>query len=60
MVHEFIMSKSTGSYLIYIGKKKVEVSSIVYNYDGSAARILKAMKKQGIQRPVTTKKTLFG
>ncbi len=56
-VDEFITSKFIGSYHIYIGKKNVEVSSIVYNYDGSAVRILKNMKKQGIECPVTTKKT---
>lgn len=52
--------KKISSYRIYIGKKSITVDSLVYNYDGSAARILKAMKKQGIQCPVTTKKTLFG
>lgn len=52
--------KKISSYRIYIGKKSITVDSVVYNYDGSAARILKAMKKQGIQCPVTTKKTLFG
>ena len=55
-----IFSKKISSYRIYIGKKSITVDSLVYNYDGSAARILKAMKKQGIQCPVTTKKTLFG
>ena len=54
-----IFSKKISSYRIYIGKKSITVDSIVYNYDSSAARILKAMKKQGIQCPVTTKKTLF-
>lgn len=58
-VIEFIASKSISSYCIYIGKKSVKVDSIVYNYNGSAARILKAMKKQGIICPVTTKKTWF-
>ena len=56
-INEFILSKFNGSYRIYIGKKSIEVSSFVYNYDGSAERILKAMKKQGIECPVTTKKT---
>ena len=51
--------KKISSYRIYIGKKSITVDSIVYNYNGSAARILKAMKKQGIQCPVTTKKTWF-
>ena len=55
-----IFSKKISSYRIYIGKKSITVDSVVYNYDGSAARILKAMKKQGTQCPVTTKKTLFG
>ena len=55
-----IFSKKISSYRIYIGKRFITVDSIVYNYDSSAARILKAMKKQGIQCPVTTKKTLFG
>ena len=49
--------KKISSYRIYIGKKSITVDSVVYNYDGSAARILKAMKKQGIECPVTTKKT---
>ena len=52
-----IFSKKISSYRIYIGKKSITVDSVVYNYDGSAARILKAMKKQGIECPVTTKKT---
>ena len=52
--------KKISSYRIYIGKKSITVDSVVYNYDGSVPRILKAMKKQGIQCPVTTKKTLFG
>lgn len=55
-----IFSKKISSYRIYIGKKSITVDSLVYNYDGSVPRILKAMKKQGIQCPVTTKKTLFG
>ena len=54
-----IFSKKISSYRIYIGKKSITVDSIVYNYDSSAARILKSMKKQGIQCPVTTKKTWF-
>ena len=49
--------KKISSYRIYIGKKSITVDSVVYNYDGSAERILKAMKKQGIECPVTTKKT---
>jgi hypothetical protein len=53
-------AKQISSYRIYIGKRFITVDSIVYNYNSSAARILKAMKKQGIQCPVTTKKTLFG
>ena len=59
-IMELIFSKKISSYSIYIGKKFITVDSIVYNYDSSAARILKAMKKQGIQCSVTTKKTLFG
>ncbi len=55
-----VFSKKISSYRIYIGKKSITVDSVVYNYDGSVSRILKAMKKQGIQCPVTTKKTLFG
>lgn len=51
--------KSMGSYRIYIGRRSIKVNAAVYHYDGSAARILKAMKKQGIQCPVTTKKTWF-
>lgn len=57
LVNEFLAPKSIGSYRIYIGKKSIEVDSIVYNYDGSAHRILKAMKKKGIECPVTIKKT---
>ena len=56
-INEFILSKFNGSYRIYIGKKSIEVNSFVYNYDGSAERILKNMKKQGVQCPVTTQKT---
>ena len=52
--------KSMGSYRIYVGKASFKVYALAYHYTGSAARILKAMKKQGIQCPVTTKKTLFG
>ena len=52
--------KHFGSYSIYIGKKTITVDAVVYHYDGSAERIFHAMKKQGIQCPVTTKKTLFG
>ena len=51
--------KKISSYRIYIGKRSIQVDSIVCNYDSSAARILKAMKKQGITCPVTTKKTRF-
>ena len=53
-------SKKISSYRIYIGKRFITVDSVVYNYSSSVPRILKAMKKQGIQCPVTTKKTLFG
>lgn len=49
--------KFFGSYSIYIGKRSILVDSAVYHYDGSAERILYAMKKQGIQCPVTIKKT---
>ena len=56
---ELIGPKKISSYRIYIGKRFITVDSIVYNYDSSAARILKAMKKQGITCPVTTKKTWF-
>ncbi len=49
--------KSFGSYRIYIGRKSIKVDSVVYNYEGSVEWILKSMKKQGIQCPVTTKKT---
>ena len=52
-------SKKISSYRIYIGKRFITVDSVVYNYSSSVPRILKAMKKQGIQCPVTTKKTLF-
>ena len=55
-----IFSKKISSYRIYIGKRFITVDSVVYNYSSSVPRILKAMKKQGIQCPVTTKKTLFG
>lgn len=51
--------KKISAYRIYIGKRSIQVDSIVCNYDSSAARILKAMKKQGITCPVTTKKTRF-
>ena len=51
--------KKISSYRIYIGKRFITVDSVVYNYSSSVPRILKAMKKQGIQCPVTTKKTLF-
>ena len=53
-------SKKISSYRIYIGKRFITVDSVVYNYSSSVPRILKAMKKQGLQCPVTTKKTLFG
>ena len=56
---ELISLKEISSYRIYIGRRSIQVDSIVCNYNGSAARILKAMKKQGVQRPVTTKKTWF-
>ena len=52
--------KSMGSYRIYVGKASFKVYALAYHYTGSVARILKAMKKQGVQCPVTTKKTLFG
>ena len=51
--------KKISAYRIYIGKRSIQVDSIVCNYDSSADRILKAMKKQGITCPVTTKKTRF-
>jgi hypothetical protein len=56
---ERIVGKQTsfGAYRIYIGRKSITVDSTVYHYDGSAERILHAMKKQGIQCPVTIKKT---
>ena len=53
------LQKGAGSYRICVGKRSVKVYALAYHYDGSAARILKAMKKQGIQCPVTTKKTWF-
>ena len=53
------LKKGAGSYRICVGKRSVKVYALAYHYDGSAARILKAMKKQGIQCPVTTKKTWF-
>ena len=56
---DLIGPKKISSYRIYIGKRSIQVDSIVCNYDSSAARILKAMKKQGITCPVTTKKTRF-
>ena len=59
LLMELIGPKKIGAYRIYIGKGSIQVDSIVCNYDGSAARILKAMKKQGITCPVTTKKTRF-
>lgn len=49
--------KFFGSYSIYIGKRSILVDSAVYHYDSSAERIIHAMKKQGIQCPVTIKKT---
>ena len=51
--------KKISAYRIYIGKRSIQVDSIVCNYDSSADRILKAMKKQGITCLVTTKKTWF-
>ena len=58
-VIELIGPKKISSYCIYIGKRSIQVDSFLRNYEGSAERILKAMKKQGIQCPVTTKKTWF-
>jgi hypothetical protein len=53
------LQKGAGSYCIRVGKGSIKVYALAYHYDGSAARILKAMKKQGITCPVTTKKTWF-
>ena len=55
----FYGSKRISSYRIYIGKRFITVDSVVYNYNSSVPRILKAMKKQGITCPVTTRKTWF-
>ena len=53
------LQKGAGSYRIRVGKGSIKVYALAYHYDSSAARILKAMKKQGITCSVTTKKTWF-
>ncbi len=58
-IMELIVPKKITSYCIYIGKRSIQVDSFLRNFEGSAERILKAMKKQGVQCPVTTKKTWF-